>query len=310
VPPTYDGPIIDTHHHLWDLSAAAHPWLFSAADGVRSLGDFTPLQRDFTVEDYVVDTAGAGVVASVHVEAHWDRGRSPVEETRWLETLDKSRRVAERYIAFAPLASPDVESVLAEQAAFPRVVALRETIRWHPDPAKSWAPPGVVEDPQWRRGLGLLKRHDLALDLMMGPHQADEIARLARAFPEQIFIVNHCGTPIDRDAEGMAFWRKGVATMGREPNVSMKVSNFLAFAPDLELETLRPVVMHCIESFGPERCMFGSNYPLSQRLMSFPEQCALLKRIVAALSPEEQRALFHDTAARHYRFAQSTAPRT
>jgi predicted TIM-barrel fold metal-dependent hydrolase len=61
--------------------------------------------------------------------------------------------------------------------------------------------------------------------------------------------------------------------------------------------------MHCVESFGPERCMFGSNYPLSQRLMSFPEQCAMLKQLVAALSGSEQRALFHDTAATHYRLA-------
>jgi predicted TIM-barrel fold metal-dependent hydrolase len=301
--PVYDGPIIDTHHHLWDLSTGAYPWLFSSSDGVRSLGDFATLQRDFSVDDYVRDTAGAGVVASVHVEAHWDRSRDPVEETRWLETLDKSRGVAARYVAFASLASPEVQSVLAAQAAFPRVVAVRETIRWHPDPAKSWAPRGLIEEPRWRRGLELLKPYGFALDLMMGPHQADEIARLARAFPEQIFIINHCGTPIDRDADGMAFWRRSVAALAREPNVVMKVSNFLAFAPDMELETLRPVVLHCIECFGPERCMFGSNYPLSQRLMSFPEQCALLKRIVAGLSPDELSALFYDTAARHYRFA-------
>src|SRR3712207_9166756 len=70
----------------------------------------------------------------------------------------------------------------------------------------------------------LFRSHNLALELMMGPHQADDIARLARAFPEQTFIINHCGTPIDRDPDGMAFWRNGVATMARELNISMKRS--------------------------------------------------------------------------------------
>jgi predicted TIM-barrel fold metal-dependent hydrolase len=68
----YQGAIIDTHHHLWDLSMERHPWLFKNSGGVKSLGDLSALQRDYSVDDYLQDTAGQNLVASVHVEAHWE----------------------------------------------------------------------------------------------------------------------------------------------------------------------------------------------------------------------------------------------
>jgi predicted TIM-barrel fold metal-dependent hydrolase len=301
----YRGSIIDTHHHLWDLSMERHPWLFSNSDGVKSLGDLRTLQRDYTVAHYLQDTAGQNLAASVHVEAHWDRTRSPIEETQWLESLDKTAGVAARYVAFAPLADPQVERILEMQTAFPRVAAVRETIRWHPDPAKRWTPPGLVNDVQWRRGLKLLGRFNLALDLMMGPYQAQEVAQLARDFPDQLFIVNHCGTPIDPDPDGLAFWREGLSGMGREPNIVIKISNFAAYAPNQKFETLRDVIMRCIDAFGVDRSMFGSNYPLSRRTMPFAQQCDVLRRVLSVFSADEQRAVFHDTAAAAYRIGQA-----
>lgn len=297
----YRGSIIDTHHHLWDLSMGRHPWLFSSSDGVKSLGDLSSLQRDYAVGDYLQDATGQNLVASVHVEAHWDRTRSPLEEIQWLETLDKSAGVAARYVAFALLADPQVERTLEMQAAFARVTAVRETIRWHPDPAKRWTPRGLVNDAQWRRGLRLLRRYNLALDLMMGPYQAKEVAQLARDFPDQLFIVNHCGTPIDPDPDGLEFWREGLAVMGRQPNIIIKISNFAAYAPNHEFETLRSIIMQCIDAFGAARSMFGSNYPLSQRTMSFAQQCDVLRKALCSFSSDEQRAVFHDTAAAVYR---------
>jgi predicted TIM-barrel fold metal-dependent hydrolase len=297
----YQGGIIDTHHHLWDLSMARHPWLFSNTDGVKSLGNLSALQRDYTVHNYLQDTAGQNLVASVHVEAHWDRTRPPLEETQWLESLDKTAGVGARYVAYAPIADPQVEHILEMQAAYPRVTAVRETIRWHPDPAKRWTPPGVVNDPQWRRGLTLLRRFNLALDLMMGPYQAKEVAELARDFPDQVFVVNHCGTPIDPDPDGLEFWRQGLSLMGREPNIVIKISNFAAYAPDHRFETFRDVIMQCIDAFGVDRAMFGSNYPLSERMISFAEQCDIVRRVLFSFSTDEQRAVFHDTAAAVYR---------
>jgi predicted TIM-barrel fold metal-dependent hydrolase len=300
VPNPYAGPIIDAHHHLWDLSLGRHPWLSGAA--AIPLGDIAYMQHNYLIADYLQDIAGQGITASVHIEALWDRARSPVEETEWLETLARPSGIAARYVAAAPLDEPDIDATLDAQAAFPRVTAIRETIRWHPDPKKRWTRAGLVNEAGWRRGLARLAQHNLALDLLMNPHQANEVAALAADFPNQPILVNHCGTPNDRDPEGLARWRAGLHTMAAHPNIAIKLSNYGAYTPDGTLAGHRDTILTCIDAFGPNRCMFGSDYPVARRTMTYPALCTRFREIVADFSPSEQRALFHDTAARVCRF--------
>ncbi len=299
----YAGPIIDAHHHLWDLALGRHRWLVDEGDGIGALGDISYMRHSYLPADYLRDVGDRNVVGSVHIEAVWDRARDPVEETSWLETLDKPRGVAARYVAFAPLVDPGVERLLAEHAACGRVVGLRETIRWHPDPAKRWTEAGLVDAPAFRRGLALLPQYGLVLELLMNPFQAEEVARLAADFPDQMFLVNHCGTPNDRDAEGLARWRRGLALMGARENIAIKVSNFGAYGTDRSIAALRETVMTCIDAFGTARSLFGTDYPVARRNMTYAAMVDAFAEIIAPFSAGEQRALFHDNARRIYRFA-------
>ncbi len=296
----YDGPVIDAHHHLWDLSAGHYPWLTSPEAAVGALGSIDYLRRDYLPADYAADIAGQGVVASVHVEALWDPARSPVEETAWLDALKRPPGIAARYVVAAPLASPTLPTILEAQAAHAGVAAVRETIRWHPDPAKRWTRQGLVNEPAWRAGLARLAPYGWALDLLMNAHQADEVAALARDTPGQSFIVNHCCTPNDRDEAGMARWRAGLATMARQPNVALKLSNYAAYAPERSLAADRDTLRTCIDAFGPGRCMFGSDYPVARRTMTYAALCERFREIAAEYGADDQRALFHGTAARLY----------
>jgi predicted TIM-barrel fold metal-dependent hydrolase len=297
----YQGPIIDAHHHLWDLALGRHRWLIDPAVGIGALGDISFMRHTYLPADYLRDVGDKNVVGSVHIEALWDRRRSPVEETEWLETLDKSRGIATRYVAFAALKDAGVEAVLERQAACKRVAGLRETIRWHPDPARRWTEAGLVDAPSFRHGVGLLRRYNLALELLMNPYQADEVARLAGDFPDTVFLINHCGTPVDRDAEGMARWRRGLKVMGARENIAIKVSNFGAYAGG-SVEAMRDTVMTCIDAFGTARSMFGTDYTVGRRHMTFAAMVEAFEAIIAAFSAVEQRALFHDNAWRYYRF--------
>ena len=299
----YAGPIIDAHHHLWDLALGRHRWLVDAGGGIGALGDISYMRHTYLAADYLRDVGDRNVVGSVHIEAVWDRARDPVEETAWLETLDKPRGVAARYVAFAPLADPDVERLLEGHAACGRVAGLRETIRWHPDPAKRWTEAGLVDAPAFRRGLALLQHYGFVLELLMNPFQAEEVARLAADFPDQMFLVNHCGTPNDRDAEGLARWRRGLALLGARENIAIKVSNFGAYGTDRTIAALRETVMTCIEAFGTARSLFGTDYPVARRNMTYAAMVDAFAEIVAPFSADEQRALFHDNARRIYRFA-------
>ena len=298
----YGGPIIDAHHHLWDLSLGRHPWLLGDAGALKSLGDLSFLQHDYLVGDYLRDVGPQNIVGSVYIEAVWDRARPVDEEVRWLESLQRPRNIASRCIAWAPLASPDLPGALAALAEHDCVVGVRETIRWHPDPGKRWAEAGLIEDPAWRQGAALLAKQGLMVEFLLNPYQADEVARLAHDLPDLTIVLNHCGTPVDRDAEGLARWRTGLLAMAHHPNVVIKLSNYGAYGVDKSLPALRDVVMTCIDAFGPRRAMFGTDYPVGRRAMSFQDACERFKDIAEAFTAEEQRDLFHDTAARYYRF--------
>ncbi|HEY0420060.1 MAG TPA: amidohydrolase family protein [Acetobacteraceae bacterium] len=298
----YAGPVIDAHHHLWDLSLDRHPWLTRTEAGIGALGDIGYMRHDYLPADYLRDAGQTNLVGSVCIEAVWDRTRSPVEETAWLAALPRPGNVARRCIAYAPLASPEAARILDEHAAYPIVAGVRETIRWHPDPARRWTEAGLAATPEFRRGVRLLRRHGFVLELLMNPYQAEEAAELARAFPDQPILVNHCGTPVDRDEAGLARWRDGLARMAQCPNISIKVSNFGAYDPDRSLPRLRRTVMTCVEAFGTGRAMFGTDYPVAKRNMGYGAMVEAFGRIVAGFSEGEQRALFWGNAARVYRF--------
>lgn len=299
---TYSGPIIDAHHHLWDLSLGRHRWLDPDDGSLTALGDLAYLRHSYMPADYLADVGDANLVGSVHIEAVWDRARDPVEETAWLDSLVKPRGIASRSIAYAPLAAPNAPAILAAQAAHPAVVGVRETIRWHPDPAKRWAEAGLVDQPAFRAGVAALARHHLVLELLMNPYQAAEVARLAQDFPGQTILINHCCTPNDRDADGLARWRDGLALLAAQPNIAIKVSNFGAYSPDRSLPVLRQTVMGCVDAFGTARAMFGTDSPVARRNMTYGAMVDAFATIIADFTPAEQRALFHDNAARFYRF--------
>lgn len=298
----YDGPVIDAHIHLWDLSLDRHPWLRPRDTSVQAVAGMDRIRRDFVEADYVGAAAGQNIVASVHVEALWDAS-DPVGETEWLDTLDKSRGVAVRYTAAAPLGTPRAQGILERQAAHGRVVGIRDILSFHPtEPEKSFAGRGdKARDPAWRRDVARLAGFGLVLELMMYPYQLDAVLDIARGFPDLRILVNHCASPIDRDGEGMRRWRDAVRLLGREPNVIVKVSNPWGYDPEPTDESTRAVVLHCIDCFGTDRTIFGSDWPVARVKIELADIYDAYRRIVARMTPAEQRALFHDNAKRVYR---------
>jgi predicted TIM-barrel fold metal-dependent hydrolase len=299
----YSGPIIDAHCHLWDLGMDRHPWLRPTGGSIQALGNLNAIRRNYLVDDYRRDAANQNVVASVHIEAAWDRADDPLAEIRWLETLDKSSGVAARYIGFADLTAPDVAAALDRLSEVKRCVGVRQMLSWHPtEPAKCFARrSGIADEPDFRRGVAHLERHAQLLELMLYPYQAEEVARLARDFPNQTFIVNHCGSPINRDHEGMARWKASLERLGTAPNVQIKISALTAYDPSPTPESLRQVALHCIECFGVNRSMFGSDFPVGRLWTSFDAIFYGFKAIVSDFPEAEQSALFHDNALRVYR---------
>jgi len=297
----YAGPLIDAHHHFWDLSLGKHPWLQAESRDEMVFGDPKPLFRNYLPADFRADAKRQNLVASVHVEAGWDPA-DPVGETRWLDGLAAQHGLPTALVVQAPLHKPEAESVLVAQRAFERVRGVRFILSWHSDPRKNFAArPDYMEDSAWRAGFALLRRYDLSFDLMLYPAQMTAAAELAGRFPDIQIIVNHAGSPADRAPADMERWRHGLKLLAANPNVAIKISDLVAYDHDWTLDSLRPVVLACIDAFGIERAMFGSDFPVAGLHATYDQAFDAFKSIVADFPAAEQRRLFHDNAARLYR---------
>ncbi len=299
----YAGPIVDPHIHLWDVSQRRHPWLLPGDASIGGLGDLAPMRRDRLPRDYLDEAAGHGVTATVHIEAAWDPS-CPIEETRWLAGLDKPRGVAKRFVVFAKLDAANVEAQLdAHLAAGAGTVAgVRSRLSWHPNPAKRFAERAdLMDDPAWRDGLRALVRRGLHLEVMIYPQQAEQLARVAGAMPALGIVVNHCASPVDRDAEGVARWRRALSILSGMANISLKISNVGAYIPRAAAIEVEAVVMRCVEAFGPARCMFASDWPVVTLHTPLARVLDDFRAAARRFTISEQKALFHDTAARLYR---------
>ncbi|MDR3495033.1 MAG: amidohydrolase family protein [Ancalomicrobiaceae bacterium] len=299
----YRGPVIDPHHHLWDLTLDRHPWLTRRPADAEEMvyGSPAAIRRDYGVADYRRDAAGQTIVATVHVEAGWADGH-PLEESRWLDGLDHSSGVAARYVARVPLDAEGAAAMIAAEAENPRVVGIRDIVSWHDQPAKSFArAPGLMSDPAWRAGLAAVERQGLVFDLMLYPWQMPEAERLVAAFPDLTFVLEHAGSPADRSDAGMALWRDGLAGLSRYRNLAVKISDLVAYDTNWTLHSLSPVIRHAIDCFGAERTMFGSDFPVAGLHAGFAAVYDVLRTVAAAYGEDEQRAMFFGTANRIYR---------
>ena len=297
----YEGDIVDAHHHLWDLATGWYPWLTTERLKEMVFGDPSPLARNYLLEDYLADMAQLRLVKSVHIQAALNTD-DPIAEARWLQKLADRHGFPYGIVASARLEELGVEQVLAEQAQIVNVRGIRQIVSWHVDPRFTFTDrPDLMTDPAWRRGFGLLAKYELSFDLMLFPTQLSDSLALACAFPNTQIILNHAGSPVDRDEAGLARWRNGMKALSEAVNVAVKISDLCAYDHDWTVESFRPFVRDIIEWFGVERCMFASDFPVSGLHGTARKIYAAFREIVADFSETEQRALFHDNAANVYR---------
>lgn len=296
-----DFPIVDPHHHLWDLERFSYPWLSARPLPSSVAGDVAPIAKSYQLDDYLADTANQNVVKSVHVDAGFDPSQ-PAEEARWLQSIADQRGFPHGVVARAELHRPDVESTLAAHCRFPNVRGIRHIVNWHPDPANTYVTkPDFLSDSAWLRGFARLKRYDLSFDLHLYPPQMADAAALAAAHGDTSIILNHAGMPVDRDADALSLWRAGMRALAAQPNVWVKISGLGMVDWRWTEDSIRPFVLEIIEIFEPDRCMFASNFPVDKLYSSFDVLYDTFKKIVSDFSIDEQRKLFSDTALAVYR---------
>jgi predicted TIM-barrel fold metal-dependent hydrolase len=171
----------------------------------------------------------------------------------------------------------------------------------HPDPKLNRAPADYLADLQWRRNLDLLAARGLSFDAQVYHHQMDDLAQVARDNPGLSIILDHTRMPSERDGDAIAGWRQGIRLLGRIPNIAVKLSGFGMFDLHWTPESIKPYVLHCIDCFGPDRSMFGSNFPVDKLMSSYTRLWHACDELTANFSAREREQMFRGTAERVYR---------
>ena len=297
--------IVDSHHHLILLPEMCPDWLAlePSPEAIASVlgDDISPIRRTYLPEDLRADFAGLGLEKTVCIEM--GGMPDPSAEAAWLQSFADTEGLPDAVVPAAYLEQPGVGELLEEYANTANVRGVRQMLNAHPDPSLTFAEHELSRSPDWRRGFKLLGRHGFAFDLQCYPNQFGEAADLARAFPEISIAIDHLGMPIARDAAGVALWRESVAPLAACENVTMKVGGVGMIARSWTRDGLRPFAVAALELFGPDRCMFESNFPVEALFVDVPTMVADCEAICLelGLGAGERDAFFAGSAERVYR---------
>ena len=312
-------PIVDPHHHLW----------------AKDHGDY--LLPDL-LED---TASGHDIRGTIFVQCgEMYRASGPAEEKSLGETefvtgvaaMSASgrygpTRACAGIIGMVDLTLGNRVTPLLEAhtaAAGGRFCGIRNRTAWHPSPEVTsnlvTPPPGPLEHPAFAEGAKRLAAFGLPLDVWAYHTQLPHVIALARAVPELTVVVDHVGGPLGigpfagKQAEVFPEWKRRMQELAALPNVVVKVGGLTMYVSGFDFhrrprppgseelaKTWRPYVETCIEAFGPNRCMFESNFPVDKLACSYVVLWNAFKRITRDFGSEERRWLFSGTAARAYR---------
>jgi predicted TIM-barrel fold metal-dependent hydrolase len=289
---------IDAHHHVWRLKDLA--WL-SGPQVPRIFGPYQPICRDYSIDEFRGDIAGCDIVKSVYVQANWPAGQS-YDEARWVQSVADATGWPHGNVAHADLGDPDAGALIRQLASLPAMRGIRQQLHWHENPQYRFAPrPDVSDDANWRRGLATLADHGLLFELQIFTAQMAAGARLARSFPDTIFVLEHAGMLEDMSPQGWQRWREGMKQLAECGNVNVKLSGLGTFVHACRDDVVGPIVRETVAMFGAERCCYGSNFPIEKLWTDYKTLYRTFRNAIAHLGEREQAGILHDTAARLYR---------
>jgi L-fuconolactonase len=273
--------LIDAHHHLWRYNDREYVWMSDAMISLR---------RDFLVPELEAVAQESGVGGTVAVQA-----RQMLEETEWLLELAVGHPLLLGVVGWVPLCEPDAAAHLERFAQNRKLKAVRHVLHDEPDDFYM-----LRED--FNRGVALLRNLGLAYDVLIFERHLPQTIEFVDRHPSQIFVVDHIAKP--RIKEGaLSPWKENLVELARRGNVYCKVSGMATEAnwTTWTAEKLRPYFEVVLDAFGPERLMFGSDWPVLTLAGSYRRWVDTFRSFIAKLPPAEQEAIWAGTARRVYR---------
>lgn len=292
--PSVRGPaFIDTHVHFWDLTHPELTYGWLAPEAIHPiLGDIDPIKSvRYDSTALWAEARFTGLTGAVHVQAAVGTP-DPVVETAWLSAMAADSPVPFVIVASQDLTAPDVAAQLDRHLEYPLVRGIRD-----------FGTGDFLVDPAFDAGVALLGEHELMLDLDCPWQDMAKARELAERHPDVVIVLEHIGYPRDTvDPDYFAHWRDGISTLAGAPNVHCKISGLGMNRAGWTVEGLRPWVEHCIDEFGPPRCLFGTNWPVDRLWASYGDYVDAFQTLIGGFSAAEQQAMLISNARAVYRW--------
>jgi L-fuconolactonase len=272
---------IDAHHHFWVYDPAEYGWISD---------EMSALRRDFLPPDLKTEIRTAGVDGVVSVQA-----RQSLAETRWLLELAAAHDFIRGVVGWVPLTSPKVRDDLAVLARNPKLKAIRHVLQGERDPE-------FMLRPDFNAGVAALREFGLTYDILIYERHLPQTLKFVDRHPGQVFVVDHSAKPRIRE-NVLSPWREQLRELARRPRVYCKLSglvteaDFHAWTP----EQLRPYMETVLEAFGPQRTMFGSDWPVCLAACSYTRWHEVVSEFLSRLSATEQARVWGGAATEAYR---------
>jgi predicted TIM-barrel fold metal-dependent hydrolase len=290
--------IIDAHHHIWrrrDL-----PWL----DGPmlpRIFGPYEAIRRDYLIDEYVADLAGTGVTQSVYVQCNWPKDRFE-DEVAYVQQVADAHGFPQAIVGYADFLVDDVRPQLDRLTKYPGMRGLRMQLQWHQNPQYQFASgPDLAREPALQKNVAYLADYNWSFDLQVFAGQMRGAAELAGSVPKVAFILQHAGMLEDLSPQGWEEWRAGMRLLASRPNIVSKLSALGTFIHKNDPAHIAAIVRETIQIFGPDRCLFGSNFPVEKLWTNYADLITAYRKAVEPLGDAVARAALHDTAKKIYR---------
>ena len=290
--------IIDAHHHIWRQADLA--WL-AGPEVPRIFGPYQAIRRDYDIAEFRADLATSEVVKSVYVQTNWPAGHA-VDEVAWVQSVADQHGWPHGIVGYVDLLADDAAAVLKRQAAYPLMRGTRMQLHWHENALYRFAAsPDLAAHPQLRKNIRHLTAYGFTFDLQVFAGQMAGAAALAAANPDITFILQHAGMLEDTSPPHVAAWREGMQQLADQPNVTAKFSGLGTFIHRNDAVHIAFVIAETLALFGPERCLFGSNFPIERLWTSYGELVNAHRAALTNLTTQAQALILHDNAKRIYR---------
>ena len=272
--------IIDSHQHFWKYNPQKHGWIND---------EMSKLKRDFLPDHLQKEFATNNVSGCIAVQADQSE-----EETEFLLALADQNSFIKGVVGWVDLRSEQVEERLSYFAKFPKLVGVRHIVQDEPDN-------NFMLGGEFKRGVSLLSKYGLTYDILIYPTQMPAARKIVEAFPNQKFVIDHLAKPYIKKST-IEPWKTELKSLAANDNTYCKLSGMVTEADwqNWQYDDFVPFMEAAFEFFGPDRIMFGSDWPVCLLAGDYSEVKNLVEKYISGLSEAEKSKIMGETASTFY----------